>query len=231
MPVPNYESLMLPLLQFAADAQKEIALSEAASFIAKMLNLTDDDLKEMLPSGMQSTFFNRLSWASTYMKKAGLLEATRRVFFQITDRGKKLIAKQPKVIYTKFLLQYPEFQDFRQPRGTRTGNGITTTDEIQTVPDLSTTTPAETLEIAYENLRNELADELLARLKKTPPAFFERIVVELIVKMGYGGSRSDAGKALGQQFCRSSGCYAICRCTSGSKGKQRNFYNHFEIHR
>jgi len=195
MPVPDYQSVMLPLLRFAAQKGTEISTSEAVEALAKELGLSEDDLKEMLPSGIQSTFVNRVGWASTYMKKAGLLEATRRGFYQITDRGKDLLKKQPKAINVKLLKQYPEFLEFQQLKGTRSGDKVT---ESKGTTDISTATPSEALEAAYENLRDELADELLTRLKKISPAFFERIVVELLVKMGYGGSRADAGKAIGR---------------------------------
>ena len=195
MAVPDYQSVMLPLLQFVAQNGTETSTSEAVEVLAKELSLTEDDLKEMLPSGIQSTFVNRVGWASTYMKKAGLLEATRRGFYQITDLGKDLLKKQPKAINVKLLKQYPEFLEFQQLKGTRTGDNV---NESKRTSDASTATPSEALEAAYENLRDELADELLARLKKTSPAFFERVVVELLVKMGYGGSRADAGKAIGR---------------------------------
>jgi restriction system protein len=129
------------------------------------------------------------------MKKAGLLEATRRGYYRITSRGQELLNKQPKAINVKLLKQYPEFLEFQQLKGTRSGDKISASGVI---PDIFTATPSEALENAYENLRNELADELLARLKKSSPSFFERAVVELLVKMGYGGSRSDAGKAIGK---------------------------------
>lgn len=195
MAVPDYQSLMLPLLQFAARKGSETSTSEAVEALAKELSLTDEDLKEMLPSGIQSTFVNRVGWASTYMKKAGLLEATRRGFYQITDRGKDLLKKQPKTINVKLLKQYSEFLEFQQLKGTRSGDKSVGPKGIS---DVSTATPSEALESAYENLRDELADELLGKLKKTSPSFFERVVVELLVKMGYGGSRADAGKAIGR---------------------------------
>ncbi|MCF7669208.1 MAG: restriction endonuclease [Verrucomicrobia bacterium] len=195
MAVPDYQSLMLPLLLFAARKGSEISTSEAVEALAKELNLSNEELKEMLLSGIQSTFVNRVGWASTYMKKAGLLEATRRGFYQITDRGKYLLKKQPKAINVKLLKQYPEFLEFQQLKGTRSGDkGV----EPKETSDLSTATPSEALESAYEYLRDELADELLDKLKKTSPSFFERVVVELLVKMGYGGSRADAGKAIGR---------------------------------
>jgi restriction system protein len=195
MAVPDYQSVMLPLLRFAVQKETEISTSEAVEALAKALGLTEDDLKEMLPSGIQATFVNRVGWASTYMKKAGLLEATRRGFYQITDRGKDLLKKQPKTINVKLLKQYPEFLEFQQLKGTRSGDKAP---ESKGPSDISTATPSEALEAAYENLRDELSDELLSRLKKISPAFFERIVVELLVKMGYGGSRVDAGKAIGR---------------------------------
>jgi restriction system protein len=195
MAVPDYQSIMLPLLRFAAQKGTETSTSEAVEALSKELGLTEDDLKEMLPSGIQSTFVNRVGWASTYMKKAGLLEATRRGFYQITDRGRDLLKNQPETINVKLLKQYPEFLIFQQRKGTRSGDKFT---ESKGTSDISTVTPSEALESAYENLRDELSDELLTRLKKISPAFFERVVVELLVKMGYGGSRIDAGKAIGR---------------------------------
>jgi restriction system protein len=195
MGVPDYQSVMLPLLRFAAQKSEEISTGEAVEFLAKEFGLMDEDLKEMLPSGIQPTFVNRVGWASTYMKKAGLLEATRRGFYRITPRGQELLKKGPKIINVKLLKQYPEFLEFQQLKGTRSGEKAK---DLRESPDTFTATPSEALETAYENLRDELADELLARLKKSSPSFFERVVVELLVKMGYGGSRADAGKAIGK---------------------------------
>ena len=195
MAVPDYQSVMLPLLRFAGDKNDETSTGEAVEALAKEFGLTDEDLKEMLPSGIQSTFVNRVGWASTYMKKAGLLEATRRGYYRIAPRGKELLKKQPKTINVKLLKQYPEFLEFQQLKGTRSGDRESS---ARATLDATTATPSEALETAYENLRDELADELLARLKKSSPSFFERVVVELLVKMGYGGSRADAGKAIGK---------------------------------
>ena len=186
---------MLPLLRFAAEQKEEISTGEAVETLAKRLGLSDSDLKEMLPSGVQPTFMNRVGWASTYMKKAGLLESTRRGYYQITQRGLELLKKNPTNINVKLLKQYPEFQAFQQLKGTRSGEKKSGSDQAA---DIESATPSEALERAYENLRNELADELIEKLKKASPSFFERIVVELLVKMGYGGSRADAGKAIGR---------------------------------
>ncbi|MFS8802959.1 restriction endonuclease, partial [Synechococcus sp. R60.2] len=193
--VPDYQSLMLPLLQFAARKETEISTSEAVEVLAKELGLTEDDLREMLPSGVQPTFVNRVGWAATYMKKAGLLETTRRGFYQITDRGRDLLEKQPKTINVELLRQYPEFREFEGPKDTRSSNKAS---KQKALSETSAATPLEQLEAAYESLRDKLADELLAKLKKVSPAFFEKVVVELLVKMGYGGSRADAGKAIGR---------------------------------
>ena len=195
MAVPDYQSVMLPLLRFAGEKNDETSTGEAVEVLAKEFGLTDEDLKEMLPSGIQSTFVNRVGWASTYMKKAGLLEATRRGYYRITPRGQELLKKQPKAINVRLLKQYPEFLEFQQLKGTRSGDRESSSPATL---DVTTATPSEALETAYENLRDELADELLARLKKSSPSFFERVVVELLVKMGYGGSRADAGKAIGK---------------------------------
>jgi restriction system protein len=195
MPVPDYQSLMLPLLKFVAANKDEVSTSEAVEALARTLNLTEEDLREMLPSGTKFTFASRVDWASTYMKKAGLLEATRRGYYRLTERGKELLKEQPKAVNVKFLRQYPEFLEFQQLKRTRSSDKII---DSKIPSDNSISTPIEVLEAAYENLRGELADELLSKLKKTSPAFFEHVVVELLVKMGYGGSRSDAGKAIGK---------------------------------
>jgi len=195
MAVPDYQSLMLPLLQFAQAKNQEISTDEAVEALAAQLGLTEADLKEMLPSGVQPTFVNRVGWAATYMKKAGLLEPTRRGHYRITQRGQDLLKKKPPKINVTLLRQYPEFQEFQQLKGTRKGDKKSA---AATPKDMDAATPSEALESAYENLRDELAAELLTRLKKASPAFFERIVVELLVKMGYGGSRADAGKAIGR---------------------------------
>ncbi|WP_448379906.1 winged helix-turn-helix domain-containing protein [Gloeomargarita sp.] len=112
MALPDYQSLMLPLLQYAGVAEGEITTSKAVEFLAQALKLTEADLKEMLPNGTQSTFVNRVGWAATYMKKAGLLASTRRGYYRITERGRQLLAEQPQFINNKTLKRYPEFREF-----------------------------------------------------------------------------------------------------------------------
>lgn len=195
MAIPDYQSVMLPLLKLAESRNGEISTDEAVEALAGQLNLNEEDLKQMLPSGIQPTFVNRVGWAATYMKKAGLLEPTRRGYYQITQRGQDLLKKNPQTINVKTLKQYPEFQQFQALKGTRSGEKR---NDFSSNNDLEGVTPSEALEKAYENLRDTLAEELLDKLKKASPSFFERIVIELLVKMGYGGSRFDAGKAIGR---------------------------------
>lgn len=172
---------MLPALRFYADGQ-EHSSHEVTDALAIQLNLTEQELKEMLPSGQQEIFDNRVGWARSYIKKAGLIESTRRGYNKITRRGREVLAEDPKAIDLRYLF-----------RGAASSNG-----NIEPSADQSTKTPEESLELAYQKIRGDLASDLLQRLKACSPGFFERLVVEVIVKMGYGGSRQDAGKAIGK---------------------------------
>jgi restriction system protein len=189
--VPDFQSAMLPLLRYAAGQKGDVSTSSAVDALAKELALTEQDLQHMLPSGTQPTFYNRVGWAATYLKKAGLLEASKRGFYRVTKAGNDVLASHPERIDLKFLSRFPEFVSFRSANSTREESAIVTGES-------SASTPLEALEQAHENLRSELAEELLSKLKHSSPSHFERIVVELLVKMGYGGSRSDAGKAIGR---------------------------------
>ena len=191
MAIPDYQSCMLPLLEFLGD-QNEHSLRETIDHLATQFKLTEDELKQLLPSGQQAIFDNRVAWARTYLKQAGLLEPTRRGYFRITPRGIEVLKQKPEKINVKFLEQFKEFREFRQ-RKRKPQDKIKENNK-----DESEKTPAEALEAAYENLRNDLAKELLQQIKKCPPSLFEKIVVELLVKMGYGGSRKDAGQAIGR---------------------------------
>lgn len=189
MAIPDYQSIMLPLLKFSAD-QKEHSLREAIEALAKQFHLTDEERRELLPSGQQAIFDNRVGWARTYLKKALLLESTRRGYVQITQRGLEVTKQNLTVLDVKFLNRFDEFKQFRALK--REGN-------LHKEPGVEQEkTPEEALENAYLNLRDSLASDLLQMIKNSPPSLFERIVVELLVKMGYGGSRKDAGKAMGQ---------------------------------
>ncbi|MBN1139870.1 MAG: restriction endonuclease, partial [Anaerolineae bacterium] len=188
MSIPNFQTIMLPLLQFTADGQ-EHSLRETIDALADQFDLIPDERRALLPSGRQAAFDNRVGWARTYLKKAGLLEYTRRGYYRITDRGQQVLAQHPTAIDIDFLRGYKEFRDFQKPRaGAQADVSVDVED---------TETPEEQIEAAYQQIRQGLADELLQTLKGCSPAFFERLVVDLLVKMGYGGTRKDAGQAIG----------------------------------
>jgi restriction system protein len=193
MSIPDFQSIMLPLLQYAGDG-KEHSLRDAITFLADVFNLSDEERKELLSSGQQAVFDNRVGWARTHLKKAGLLESPKRGFFQITDRGKEILKQNHPEINVKFLNQFPEFIEFRT---TKKDNDKSESELIEDL-EISETTPQESIEFGYQKIRKELELELLNRVKGCSPDFFERLVVDLLVKMGYGGSRRDAGRAIGK---------------------------------
>lgn len=190
MAIPDYQSLMLPLVKLASD-KKEHSLQEATQTIAKEFNLSEADLAELLPSGRKTRFYDRIGWAVTYLRKAGLLNSQGRGKFQITQRGLDVIKNPPQRINVEFLEQYEEFVEFRTRRDRED-------EEAPTTEKLEIQTPEEAIEAAHQNLRQTLADELIQTIKNCSPAFFERLVIDVLVKMGYGGTRKDAGKAIGR---------------------------------
>jgi len=145
----------------------------------------------MLPSGQQPRFDNRVAWARAYMSKDALPEATRRGHFRITQRGREVLSKNPPEISVKFMEQLPEFVEFRLKQRER--EETTETAETETLQ-----TPGELLETAYQKLREDLSAELLKCVRECSPSFFERLVIDVLVKMGDGGSRKEAGKAIGR---------------------------------
>jgi restriction system protein len=195
MAVPDFQSFMLPLLKFTADGV-EHRQSDAADSLAHHFSISDADRKEMLPSGRQTRFDNRIAWAVVYLRKAGFLESPRRGKFRITERGKEILKANPDRIDVKYLMEHgnPEFQQFHRPSH-QTG---THNEPNQEECNAEIRTPREVLEAGYLELRRDLAQELLNRIKSSPPRFFEQLVVDLLVAMGYGGSRIDAGEAVGQ---------------------------------
>lgn len=195
MPIPSFQQVMSPLLRVASDGE-EHKLSEAVARLSDDLRLTEEERAALLPSGSQTLIHNRIAWASTYMRKAGLLESTRRGHFRITARGKQVLESGPPAINVRFLKQYPEFMTFHD-----SGRNSATEPTAATATDVSegeTVTPEESLETAVQRLRAELVTELIARVKTCSPEFFEKLVVALLLKMGYGGSRADAGRAIGR---------------------------------
>jgi len=184
---------MLPLLGSLADGA-EHTLREVEERLAEHFMLTPAERAELLPSGQQGIFRNRIAWARTYLKKAALLESPKRGACRITARGLKTLASSPSRIDVKFLEQFPEFVEFRIASKPEHTLGVTEVAELAQAK----TTPEEAIEDAHQGLRAQLATELLTRILGCSPAFFEQLVVELLVKMGYGGSRRDAGERIGQ---------------------------------
>jgi restriction system protein len=189
MSIPDFQSIMLPLLELASDG-KEHKLSETITHLAAHFQLTDTERKELLPSGKQARFDNRVGWAVTYLKKASLLAYPARGRLQITPRGLDILTQKPSRIDVKYLKQFPECLDFIGASATSAATE-TSSSPLEQTPD-------ETIESAYRQLRQNLAQELLERIKTASPAFFEQLVIELLVKMGYGGSLVDAGMAIGK---------------------------------
>jgi restriction system protein len=183
---------MLHLLRLASDGA-EHTLKDAVPALADIFQLTDAERTELLPSGQQAILNNRVAWAKTYLNKAGLLGAPRRGVFIITDRGKSVLAQNPPKIDLKLLEQFPEFLAFKAK-----SKAHSEAEDVQPTAPASIETPLESLEAAYEKIRGELKVKLLDRLKAEAPAVFERVVIALLVKMGYGGSRADAAQAIGK---------------------------------
>jgi restriction system protein len=190
MTIPDYQTIMMPLLRFSGDGQVH-KKHEAVEYLANEFELTDEERKELLPSGKQSLFDNRVAWAKTYLKQAGLIDSPKRGLFVITEHGKKVLAEKPEKMDVKYLERFPEFEEFRK-RSKKKGKK-----DIRTRKTAEETNPEESLETAYQELQENLASELLENIKKCPPDFFERLVVDVLIKMGYGGSRREAGKAIG----------------------------------
>lgn len=192
MPIPDYQTLMLPLLKIAADG-KEHQTRETINQLADQFGLNEAERKQMLASGVASVFDDRFGWARYYLKRAGLLHNPRRSYFQITDRGRGVLDKNPTIIDVKLLRQFPEFEEFYSPKKTNDEDIV-----AQEAGESVTQTPKELLAEGYLKLRKQLEFELLARVKAAPPEFFEVLVVRLLTAMGYGGSLADAGTAIGK---------------------------------
>jgi len=189
--VPDYQSLMLPLLKLVADKQ-EHKYRDLIERLATEFQLTNDDRRELLASG-GPIFDNRVGWAKTYLKKAGLLDSPKRATFVITDLGLATLEKNLDRIDAKYLRQFPSFLEFQN--ASRNENELEEETPL-TEPNLQT--PEESLDKSYQRIRKSLASELLTKVVDLSSVFFERLVVDLLVKMGYGGSIKDAGKAIGK---------------------------------
>lgn len=191
MPIPDYQTLMLPLLKVVSDGS-EHKFNTVVETLSGHFALSEEEKNELLPSGQSFTFGSRVGWARTYLKKAGLLDSPRRAVIVITERGTNAL-RQSLPINVKFLKQFPEFVEFQTPKKGENGNA-----ESEFLDEVVPQTPEETLEGSYQRIRKSLAQDLLNKVIELSPAFFERLVVELLVKMGYGGSIKDAGRAIGK---------------------------------
>ena len=193
---------MLPLLRLAGDSQ-EHRFREAVEQLGEEFNMSDEERNVMLPSGTAPLFDNRVGWARTYLKQAALIESRKRGFFHITERGKELLAKNPNRVDNSTLEQYPEYLAFKLRRGDEKPSTVIQQPsqpllQQKATVEQSDSTPEELFSQAYQRLRSNLESELLEQVKASSPAFFERLDIDLLVGMGYGGSRQDAGRAVGK---------------------------------
>jgi restriction system protein len=186
--LPDYQSLMLPLLSEIADGQSH-RTRDLIPVLAKRFDVAPAELAKLLPSGRQAVLDNRVHWAKTYLGKAGLLDAPQRGFIRITDEGTRLLATKPGLVNNTLLMKYPTFVEFRRGDGSSRPSAAP-------IALLSEGTPEETLEATWQTLRTALGHELLARIHELSPAFFERLVVDLLLKMGYGGG-TGSGTSIG----------------------------------
>ncbi|MFO7461994.1 MAG: restriction endonuclease [Desulfatiglandales bacterium] len=191
MTIPDFQSIMLPLLETAGDGN-ERSMADFRDALGGVFGLSAEEREELLPSGTQPVFTNRVAWACVYLQRAGLLERPRRGRYRITERGSSVLKEKPGKIDIKYLQQFPEFIKFReikkQEKGKPDGN-----DEEEKV-----TSPEETLESAYQELKHNLATDIVQTLKDCSSQFFERLVIDVLLEIGYGGSKKEAGEAIGR---------------------------------
>jgi restriction system protein len=193
MAVPDFQTLMLPLLQSLRDGGSH-STQETIDAVAADLGLSETDVDEPMPSGKGPLFTNRLAWAKLHLKRAALIESERRGVYRITDRGRDVLRDPPARLTLSYLVRFPEYVEFRSRSRAPTEqspSGVATTEE-------GNRTPEEYLEYGYSRLRGALAEEILSRVAAMPPAFFEKLVIDLLLAMGYGGSHEDAGRAVGR---------------------------------
>lgn len=189
MAIPDFQSVMKPLLEHLASGETW-SNRDTNEYLAKHFELTEEELSELLPSGYARLFDNRIGWAKTHLKGAGLIESPARAHYRITVRGLDALSQSDQPIDMSYLQNFDEYQDFRsRSKAEKSHQGPTTKGEM---------TPLEQIEFGYQKIREELEEQLITTIKAATPAFFERLVVDLLVSMGYGGSRKDAGETLGK---------------------------------
>lgn len=187
--IPDYQTLMRPVLEAAADG--EVSVGDVVMRLASKLGLSQDEAAQLLPSGRQAIFANRVHWAKTYLKQAGLVAITRRGHFRITESGRAALESGTK-IDRRYLLQFPAFLEFSERSNAP--------DEIPTVasPPDEKATPDETIRKAFDQINSALTVDLIERVRSAPPEFFESLLVDLLIAMGYGGTSEEPGRALGR---------------------------------
>lgn len=189
--IPDYQSLMRPVLVCARNEPRKI--SDVVEEISDRLELTEEERQQMLPSGKQTTIANRVHWARSYMKQAGLVRNIKRGWYELTDRGRTVVDDQSITLESKYLEQFDEFQEFKS-RGKENGDETAAQENTETPGN----TPDENLQAAHRQLEAALAANLLDYVRSASPLFFENLIVDLLIAMGYGGTPEDAGRALGQ---------------------------------
>jgi restriction system protein len=191
MAIPDFQTLMLPTLKALRDG-KEHPFKSVVDALAIEFKLTPDELAQLLPSRRAPTFYNRVAWAKFYLKKAGLVSQVKRSFLSITQRGIDALESKPNLINIKFLEQFPEYIASKENESEQISN------QVESAEIIAKSTPEEILEDNYQRLNSALSIDLLEIVKSSTPSFFERLVVELLLAMGYGGTRIGAGRAIGQ---------------------------------
>lgn len=198
MTIPDYQSLMLPVLRHAAECEQRVP--DVAERIADDLGLTEEEREELLPSGRQRVLHNRVHWAKFYMSKAGLIDSPARGRFVASEAGRRFLASNPEKLDTQCLLEIPVFAEFYGRNGSSLGDegGKFPEGSSEAQADTASATPEEQISEAYRSLNAALRADLLDRIRENSPAFFEKLIVDLLVAMGYGGSHKNAAKQLGR---------------------------------
>lgn len=193
MAIPDYQSLMLPVL--IAASKGEVQIGQIVDQFADQFELTSEEREQVLPSGKQETFANRVHWAKAYLKQAQLIEITRRGHFKITKRGQDVLESHPSRIDNAFLMQFEGFRQFKE-RSSEESQQNDKTAKVELIEQKQT--PDEIMRLAHQQIDTSLGQDLLDRIREASPAFFERLIVALLLSMGYGGSVMNTGRALGR---------------------------------
>jgi restriction system protein len=197
MAIPDYQTLMLPVLLLAANG--EVKIGDIVERLADEFGLSENERTKLLPSGKQTVIANKAHWAKTYLKQAGLVTSTRRGFFEISEIGKSVLAERPSRVDVDYLMKFPEFVSFRN----RTSGSDASEESAEKGAKPATRleaseTPEEIMRARHLQLNSTLGEEMLDRILSGTPAFFERLIVQLLLSMGFGGTATEAGRAIGR---------------------------------